>query len=105
MTLKSIAFKGCVVKRLGLTPPPQLAGIWLGLHLRTAGVDVGDLQYREQQLEGVLDVRGAIAALQEAKMELRDSFIVQLRWLSPFDNILFRLKRGNTNYQTMSRNS
>lgn len=101
MTLKTIAFNRCVVKRRGL-PPPQLAGVWLGLHLRTAGVDVGDLQYRKQQLEGVLDVRGAIAALQEAKMELVDSFIVQLRWLSPFDNILFRLRRGNANHQTTS---
>lgn len=83
-------------------PTPELAGVWLGLHLRTAGVDVGDLQYREQQLEGVLDVCGAIAALQDAKMGLRDRFIVQLQWLSPFDNILFRLRRGNANHQTTS---
>lgn len=40
-----------------------LAGIWLGRGFHTAGVDVRDLQYREQQLEGVLDIRGAIAAL------------------------------------------
>lgn len=48
-------------------PAIELAGIWLGCSFQTAGADVGDLQYREQQLEGVLHICGAIGALQEGK--------------------------------------
>lgn len=44
-------------------PATELAGIWLSCSFQTAGADVGDLQYWEQQLEGVLDICGAIAAL------------------------------------------
>lgn len=38
--------------------------VWLSwLWFPTAGLDVGDLQDGQQQLEGILNVRGAIAAL------------------------------------------